>query len=98
MLHKSVRLVGLAVYAGKYFSMCRPTYLRTKLTILITTSEVAWSVVSLRIVWLACLYVNDTITFESLDAGNPFWGLRLLYYEGYLFKVKITGAKNHDIL
>ena len=51
----------------------------------------------------ACLYVCQTITFESLDVGSSFSRTRAVYlhririkfvYEGHLVKVKVIGAKN----
>jgi len=49
----------------------------------------------------ACLSVCNTMTFESLDVGSSLFGLRIrvkFVYEGHRVKVKVTGAKQREIL
>jgi len=42
-----------------------------------------------------CLYVCQTVTFESLDVGSSYLHIRYIYreYQSSLYMVKVTGAK-----
>jgi len=48
-----------------------------------TTREAAWYIISVMSV---CLYVCQTITFESLDVGSSYLHIRYIYIQGIRVK------------